>query len=74
MTSPGPDLTQLGVSGIIVALLLIAVKVVWDKYQDSLRQNREDIEQVLPALQSATSAMTEFARIANRLADRERGL
>lgn len=69
-----PDLTQLGVSGIIVALLLIAVKVLWDKYQDALAQNRQDQEAVLPALQSATAAMTEFVKIANRLADRERGL
>ncbi len=68
------DLTQLGVSGVVAVLLLIAVKVLWDKYQESLRQNREDREAVLPALQSMTTAMTEFVRVANRLADRERGL
>lgn len=66
--------TQLGVAGIIVVLLLIAVRVIWEKYQEALQQNRDDQEQVLPALQSATSAMVEFARIANRMADRERGL
>ncbi len=73
MTTSGPDLTQLGVSGIIVALLLVAVKVLWGKYQEALTQNRADQEQVLPALQSMTLAMTEFVRVANRLADRERG-
>lgn len=67
------DLTQLGVSGTIVALLLIAVKVLWGKYQTALEQGRADIERVLPALLAATTAMTEVAQVANRMADRERG-
>ncbi len=69
----GVDFTQLGVSGITVALLLFAVKVLWGKYQAALEQNRADIERVLPALLAATTAMTEVARVANRMADRERG-
>lgn len=74
MTLNGVDFTQLGVSGVVAVLLIVAVKVLWDKYQEALAQNREDQEAVLPALQSMTVAMTEFVRVANRMADRERGL
>ncbi len=68
-----PDLTQLGVSGIIVTFMGIVIVVIWGKYQESIKQNRADIEQVIPALLAATQAMTEVAQVANRMADRERG-
>lgn len=62
----GINVTQLGVSGVVVVLLLIALKVVWDKYQGVL----EERGAVLLALQRATDAMADFARTAAVLLDR----
>ena len=68
----GIDLTQLGVSGVIVALLIVAVIALWSKYQDALERNHADQAQTLPALLAASTAMTEVTRLANRLEERER--
>ena len=59
------SLTQLGVSGVIVAILLVILKVVWGELQkvrveqrEDQRANREDQRAMLPALTEATAAIS----------------
>lgn len=71
----GLDVTQLGVAGVVVAILLAFLKVLWEDNKALRRQAREDQERVLPALAEASNAMAEFARVAELLRDdaRSRG-
>lgn len=61
------SLTQLGVSGIVVALLIVGIKVVWDKYQSALAAKDAITAAVLPVLQQANSALAEAAKATERL-------
>jgi hypothetical protein len=54
---PDPSVAQLGVSGVIVALLIIAIKVVWTKYQDALAAKDAITATVLPLLQQTQAAV-----------------
>lgn len=62
-----PSLAQLGISGIVVALLLVAIKIVWDKYQAALAAKDAITAAVLPVLQQANAALAEAAKATERL-------
>lgn len=56
--------TQLGVSGLLVAALIVALRYVWNERKELLRlllaaqqQNRDDSRAMLPALADATTAV-----------------
>lgn len=54
-----PDPTvQLGVSGVIVALCLIAIKVLWSALQTERAKRDGDQQAMLPALTQATAAVS----------------
>lgn len=50
-------LTQLGVSGVVVIILLAFIKVLWEKYQAVLKQNHDDQAAMLPTLRDATNVL-----------------
>jgi type VI protein secretion system component VasK len=87
--TPSPDilspLLQFGAVGVIAALALIAVRVLFaqeqkaheasqaraDRLEEELRkQNQDMIELVIPALTKSTDATSEAMRILNLFKDR----
>lgn len=64
------DFTQLGVSGVIVAMLLIAVKVLWTDNKELREQARADQQTVLPVLTAASTAIEASQQLSQQLIDR----
>lgn len=57
--TPTVNFAQLGVAGIICALLLAAVVVLWRALERERKARIEDQAQVLPALTQASAAITQ---------------
>lgn len=49
--------TQLGVSGVVVVILLGFIKVLWERYQAVLKQLHDDQAQMLPVLEETKDAL-----------------
>lgn len=71
--SGGLDLTQLGVAGTLVTVLMADRFLIWTKYQAALKLVQDNQDKAWPALIAATQAMSEVAKVSNRLENRERG-
>lgn len=69
MTDAG-QVTQLGVSGVIVVILLYIVKELWSDNRALRKQNHDDLSAVVPVLTAVSGQLTEFIRIATRLLER----
>lgn len=74
MTGSGLNFTQLGIGGVVAALLAVAVVVLWKDNKALRKQAYEDQQRMLPALTQASAAITqatntmaEFAREATLL-------
>lgn len=61
------NLASYGGLGVLVAVLLTAVKVMWGEIQELRKQAREDQERVLPVLTAALSAIEASKQASQQL-------
>lgn len=60
-------ITQLGVSGVVVVILIVIVRTLWQDVQQLRKESREDQAEILPALTQATAALAQAALAIDRV-------